>query len=970
MAYLELVLLMHSLTQNEIANDNNFYYSCARNSPRIITMKLKLIAFAVTSVLLTGCGSSGDANTVPVFAQTNYTLSINEDTAGTLTVSATDKNNDSLTYSLANAAANGAANVDASSGKIDYTPNANFNGEDSFQVAVSDGEDSVTATVSVMVAAVNDAPVINMDSVIVSGGEVKSGQVNASDIDGDTLSYSITQDPTNGMLTIDSASGAITYTPMSLANAEDSFELTVNDGNGGLTVKQIMIGTNLATNNDRAYYYYASEMSHLRRAEALQLSLQDDISTGNINAVLADGYAEAGLTNEVNRLITEDAIVRDEIRAIAMLNVAKQYNKQNRLEEANNLREQASALYTQYVGTKGISNFNTDDQEFFVDLAFSYQEVGEHAQVEQSFGILDILLTSALDGEQTTAALRLFFGFRNQVEEMIATWQSTRTQSDYDNALNMTERLHRYASLIGYRYVSNDRNGNEGKPYFSSRQVGLSDVIESYIALNKLEEAKGALADSLALHGYTGYDENYAREPHEYAEVTHIEYPFGYTLMAPHFVTLYPELDVAETYLTAFKDDAFWYEWAKGDAEEAVLMAEVRNNSDKDAALARILASRDDNDLRELFTTLIAFNSSNPGASRILIEQGEYAAAAKYVAEGLKLINESAYLDQNKSNHIFVTGKTGCRMMMDQLLEIADHTGEQAYREQAIETLTSCRNIATTVFGEENGIDIYKENVIDAHIDLIKYHKRLGQEEHVAALVAKATQFIATYNEDEIIDKALDYAKVGIELALGGQFIEAQNHYNLMIEAAKEVESSVDTDDKFLYATRFYYYRSWNDYTYAKYLSTVKAAAGSIENYSTVYTNAMKAWGDFVAWNVALLPEASLQQQVKYFPVFADHYTSLNMFDEALALKDAETLGDIEKNSIVANVIQHLSTFDAFTASSVATVDTDFDGKANFFAPWVTEEMITNSGIELDLDSDNDGVNDDSDAYPLDPSKN
>ncbi|MGO3443511.1 MAG: hypothetical protein ACTINA_08370, partial [Pseudoalteromonas distincta] len=95
---------------------------------------------------------------------------------------------------------------------------------------------------------------------------------------------------------------------------------------------------------------------------------------------------------------------------------------------------------------------------------------------------------------------------------MIATWQTSREQTDFDYALSMADRLYEFANMIGYRYVSNDRNGNEGKPYFSTRQVALGDVVENYRLLGQLDKAKSALADALALHGVVNYDEAYTRE--------------------------------------------------------------------------------------------------------------------------------------------------------------------------------------------------------------------------------------------------------------------------------------------------------------------------------------------------------------------------------------------------------------------------------------------------------------------------
>ena len=69
----------------------------------------------------------------------------------------------SLTWSVSSAASNGTATVTGSGASpttFTYQPDNNFNGSDSFDVRVSDGNLSDTITVNVTVTAVNDAPLI------------------------------------------------------------------------------------------------------------------------------------------------------------------------------------------------------------------------------------------------------------------------------------------------------------------------------------------------------------------------------------------------------------------------------------------------------------------------------------------------------------------------------------------------------------------------------------------------------------------------------------------------------------------------------------------------------------------------------------------------------------------------------------------------------------------------------------------
>ena len=86
-------------------------------------------------------------------------VTVDEDTGTAITLTATDVDGNSLTYSVVTGPTHGAL-----SGHADrictYTPEANYRGPDSFTFRANDGEvDSNIATVSITVTAVNDPPV-------------------------------------------------------------------------------------------------------------------------------------------------------------------------------------------------------------------------------------------------------------------------------------------------------------------------------------------------------------------------------------------------------------------------------------------------------------------------------------------------------------------------------------------------------------------------------------------------------------------------------------------------------------------------------------------------------------------------------------------------------------------------------------------------------------------------------------------
>ncbi|PMM65552.1 hypothetical protein BCT48_18990, partial [Vibrio sp. 10N.261.46.F12] len=126
---------------------------------------------------------------------------------------------------------------------VRYTPADDFNGIATFTYTVSDGKGGTdTAVVTINVTPENDAPIFvkdgvpigDTDQISVSTKEDNSvsGKVTATDIDDTDLTYTVSQ-PTNGSVEIDPETGVWKYTPNNEFDGEDSFVVTVSDGNGG-----------------------------------------------------------------------------------------------------------------------------------------------------------------------------------------------------------------------------------------------------------------------------------------------------------------------------------------------------------------------------------------------------------------------------------------------------------------------------------------------------------------------------------------------------------------------------------------------------------------------------------------------------------------------------------------------------------------------------------------------------------------
>jgi hypothetical protein len=192
-----------------------------------ISVEMGVVSSQVTVTIV-------EANHPPVAR--DHTVSTQEDSAVDLTLGASDEDGDALTFAIASEPTQGALSaLDAASGSLTYTPGADYAGADSFAFSVTDGEYTATATVSIQVTAVNDAPVAQDDTASAAVDATVTIDVlsNDSDVDsGDTLTVSATDtSSTTGSVTL-KADGTVDYTAGSSAGT-DTFGYTVSDGNGG-----------------------------------------------------------------------------------------------------------------------------------------------------------------------------------------------------------------------------------------------------------------------------------------------------------------------------------------------------------------------------------------------------------------------------------------------------------------------------------------------------------------------------------------------------------------------------------------------------------------------------------------------------------------------------------------------------------------------------------------------------------------
>ena len=153
-----------------------------------------------------------------------------------------DPDGDDLTVQSFTQPANGSV-IENADGTLTYTPNAGFEGEDTFTYTITDGNGGTdTATVKVEVDQ-NAPPDARMDHATV-GEHADNVRIdvlaNDSDADGDDLSIQSFTQPVNGSV-VKNADGTFTYTPNEGFSGLDIFTYTIVDHCGKTDTAKVKV---------------------------------------------------------------------------------------------------------------------------------------------------------------------------------------------------------------------------------------------------------------------------------------------------------------------------------------------------------------------------------------------------------------------------------------------------------------------------------------------------------------------------------------------------------------------------------------------------------------------------------------------------------------------------------------------------------------------------------------------------------
>jgi hypothetical protein len=174
----------------------------------------------------------------PVFTS-SASLSANENQTTIGTVVATDADGNALSYSISGTDAS-SMSINSSSGALAFNSAPDYETKSSYSVTAtaSDGTNSTTQNIAISVTDVNEASSFTSSATFSANEKQTSiGIVTATDVENDTLTYSITGTDASS-ITIDSSTGVLTFNTGPDYETQSSYSVTAAVSDGSLSITQ------------------------------------------------------------------------------------------------------------------------------------------------------------------------------------------------------------------------------------------------------------------------------------------------------------------------------------------------------------------------------------------------------------------------------------------------------------------------------------------------------------------------------------------------------------------------------------------------------------------------------------------------------------------------------------------------------------------------------------------------------------
>ncbi len=226
-------------------------------------------------------------NHAPVITSST-TASVNENQTSGMTVTATDADGDALTFSIAGGVDADKVSINPNDGVVTFNTAPDFESKNSyaFKVGAMDSIDTTTKDITITIIDVDEghAPVITTSSSIhVNENQKNAVDVDATDVDGDTITYSLEGGVDVASFDINSTTGKVSFKTAPDFESKNSYKIVVGASDmTATTTKNITIaiddvqgGSNIVKTGQSVRYLFDDDGD-------LQIGLDKSFTTGGI----------------------------------------------------------------------------------------------------------------------------------------------------------------------------------------------------------------------------------------------------------------------------------------------------------------------------------------------------------------------------------------------------------------------------------------------------------------------------------------------------------------------------------------------------------------------------------------------------------------------------------------------------------------------------------------------------------------
>lgn len=695
-------------------------------------------------------------------------------------------------------------------------------------------------------------------------------------------------------------------------------------------------------NAARIEYYMYSDKSGIGKAINLTKDSYGDSLLNPTYVSVSKGFNKAGLYDESKDILISN-IYGDYSQISAYINMAKEYKLDNEIKKAEDLLDKAFAKYKDYISKK-VPNIEKGDNSLYTSLFYDFYKLNRKDKMQKVISFYESNIIPHLKNKELYTGIAT--AYTNMVLDLIE-----------DNKINEAKDIFTLAA----NYVSNEHviKADALSSIYNIIQIAhIGPIIkekaktqELINLMKKIDSDNGTNYSTLTSTGNESGDKPYAPYAERMTALTALMGNLNevetllqkdgkiksYGYIAPNF--LFGQ-DVTSSAIEAGVAAAYFMRETQVDNKKGMdFIYNYRQNKsyEKDDAdyntpgegnqilryhiprdvlayldTARILKAYDVNVMATFFDTLLKDMENRPWT---LTQLGlsKYILNVKY---GLPVI-----------------------------IKHYDEINNTVKRD---ETLVKAMNMAKNMTDETYKATAYK-NIIETIDDLELKNAEITT--FVNEFVNLNGNVSLDNSDDKYISKSKDTLKIAKRLYNYGQINTATNFINSVISTLPE--NNINTIKNRVNLTIGLFERtnniSFNDSIVNTLISTkdfdkAEELVDKISNdINDIYANTNKA--------------NELYRSVVHA------YAVLNKYDKVIStLNKIRTLK--EKNEAKLRAISIFASYDAFPQSNIAYVDTDGDGKADFFKKGTSAEQIAASKIELDDDIDGDGILDNADELP------